>query len=105
MNTESDAGTDADAGTAADTGARRATFLPFAAEVSEATTADDLVTPDLVSYDDDALATAMAEETERLGLTGAISILSPPPPRPSLHPSPRPSHERSLLGLGLRKCR
>jgi len=103
MNTESDAGTDADAGTAADTGARRATFLPFAAEVSEATTADDLVTPDLVSYDDDALATAMAEETERLGLTGAISILSPPTTQAVITPVPPPLARAIASGPGTPK--
>jgi purine-cytosine permease-like protein len=34
-------------------------------------------TEDFEHYDDDALATAMSDEAERLGLTGAIAIISP----------------------------
>ena len=65
--------TDADPEANIETGARRATFLPSSAEPRT-----DAVVDDFERFDDDVLAAAMADESERLGLTGAISIMAPP---------------------------
>ena len=70
-----------------ETGARRATFVPTAAvDHSE-------------RYDDDVLAAAMADEAERLGLTGAIAIMAPPTTPAVSTPLPPPLARAVATGL------
>ncbi len=86
--------TDADPEASVETGARRATFLPSIAESRTAAAVDDSE-----RFDDDVLAAAMADETERLGLTGAISIMAPPTTPAVSTPVPPPLARSVAAGL------
>ena len=86
--------TDADPEASVETGARRATFLPSIAESRTPAAVDDSE-----RFDDDVLAAAMADETERLGLTGAISIMAPPTTPAASTPVPPPLARSVATGL------
>ena len=79
----------------ANTGGRRGTVQP--------STVHGVVTPprdEAERYDDDVLAAAMADEAERLGLTGAIQIM-PPPTSPAVStPLPPPMARAVAVGPG-----
>ena len=85
--------TDDDPAADRETGARRATFLPPPAEIPTAA-----VDP-FERYDDDVLAAAMADEAERLGLTGAIAIMAPPTTPAVSTPLPPPLARAVATGL------
>ena len=96
MDTDASARGGADSGSAPDNGGRRATFRPSTAEVAVTPPKDDSE-----HYDDDALAAAMADEAERLGLTGAIQIM-PPPTTPAVStPLPPPMARAMATGPGI----
>lgn len=95
MDTDASARVGVDPGSDPDTDARRAVVLPSAAG-GEATSPTD----DAERYDDDVLAAAMADEAERLGLTGAIQIM-PPPTSPAVStPRPPPMAQAVATGPG-----
>lgn len=86
--------TDADPEASVENGARRATFLPSTAESRTAAAVDNSE-----RFDDDVLAAAMADETARLGLTGAISIIALPTTPSSSRPVPLPPARSVATGL------
>ena len=88
MDTDDDPDADLEAG------ARRATFLPSLPESPTAAAVDDSE-----HYDDDVLAAALADETERLGLTGAIAIMAPPTTPAISTPLPPPLARAVATGL------
>ena len=98
-----------------ETGARRATFLPSPAKSSSppessppkssppksstAAESSTSVVDHSERYDDDVLAAAMADEAERLGLTGAIAIMAPPTTPAVSTPLPPPLARAVATGL------